>query len=51
MHPLRAVDALQLGAALTWRREPVRRAELVCLDEGLRDAASREGFELLPDQA
>ena len=48
VHPLRAADALQLAAALTWRREPARSAELVCLDERLRDAASREGFVLLP---
>lgn len=48
VHPLRAADALQLGAALTWRRDPARRMELVCLDERLRDAASREGFALLP---
>src|SRR5437762_458953 len=28
VHPLRSADALQLGAALTWRRSPTRRAEL-----------------------
>jgi predicted nucleic acid-binding protein len=50
VHPVRAADALQLGAALTWRREPARSAEFVCLDERLRDAASREGFALLPAQ-
>jgi predicted nucleic acid-binding protein len=48
VHPLSAADALQLGSALTWRREPGRPAELVCLDERLRDAASREGFALVP---
>lgn len=48
VHPLHAGDALQLGAAMTWRREPARRAELVCLDPRLRDAAAREGFTLLP---
>jgi predicted nucleic acid-binding protein len=48
VHPLSAADALQLAAALTWRREPGRPAELVCLDERLRDAASREGFALRP---
>src|SRR5262245_37348153 len=47
VHPLRAADALQLAAALTWRHEPARSAELVSLDERLRDAASREGFALL----
>jgi len=48
VHPLRAAAALQLGAALTWRRRPARRAELVCVDERLRASASREGFDLLP---
>ena len=48
VHPLRAADALQLAAALTWRREPARSAEFVCVDERLRDAASREGFALIP---
>lgn len=48
VHPLRSGDALQLAAALTWRRSPAHQAELVCLDERLRDAASREGFDLLP---
>jgi predicted nucleic acid-binding protein len=48
VHPLSAADALQLAAALTWRREPARSVELVCLDERLRDAASREGFAVLP---
>jgi hypothetical protein len=48
VHPLRAADALQLGAALAWRRDPAQHPELVCLDERLRDAAGREGFALLP---
>jgi predicted nucleic acid-binding protein len=51
VHPLRSADALQLAAALTWRRGPARPAGLVCLDEPLRDAASREGFALLPAEA
>jgi hypothetical protein len=50
VHPVRAADALQLGAALLWRGEPGRAAEFVCLDERLRDAASREGFALKPDE-
>ena len=45
---LRAADALQLGAALVWRREAAPLLRLVCLDERLRDAASREGFTALP---
>ena len=48
VHPLGAADALQLAAALAWRRDPARSAELVCLDGRLGDAASREGFTLLP---
>jgi uncharacterized protein len=48
VHPLSAADALQLAAALTWRGEVTERRALVCLDERLRDAASREGFAVLP---
>jgi len=48
VHPLRASDALQLAAALTWRREATRRSEFVCLDDRLRDAGSREGLVALP---
>ncbi|MPZ54790.1 MAG: PIN domain-containing protein [Acidimicrobiia bacterium] len=47
VHPLRAADALQLAAATTWRGQATR-ADLVCLDERLRDAAAREGFVLVP---
>lgn len=47
-HPLRAADALQLGAALTWRRDRPSRTGFVCLDAQLRDAAAREGFTVLP---
>lgn len=48
VHPLRAADALQLAAALTWRRGEPGGAPFVCLDERLRDAAAREGFAPLP---
>lgn len=48
VHPLRSADALQLAAALTWRRNPSQHPEFVCLDERLRDAAAREGFAVLP---
>lgn len=48
VHPLRAADALQLAAALTWRGAESSTAEFVCFDERLRDAAAREGFRLLP---
>jgi hypothetical protein len=46
-HPLRAADALQLAAALVWSDESSGDA-FVCLDDRLRDAAAREGFEVLP---
>jgi hypothetical protein len=49
IHPLRAGDALQLAAALTWRDDaPDGRTAFVSLDRRLREAASREGFTLLP---
>ncbi len=47
-YPLRAADALQLAAALTWCLERPSGAELVCLDHRLRQAAQREGFVVLP---
>ena len=48
IHPLRAADALQLGAALTVVYDDPRRWEFVCLDARLGDAARREGFALMP---
>ena len=48
VHPLRAADALQLGAALVWARDRTRDREFVSLDGRLREAAQREGFTLLP---
>ena len=47
-HPLRAADALQLGAALVWARGQPASHAFVCLDERLRDAARQEGFTVLP---
>ena len=44
-HPLRAADALQLGAALVACDHRPRRRAFVCLDANLLLAASREGFE------
>ena len=49
VHPLRAADALQLAAAMAWRGELTRAAGFVCFDERLRDAAAREGFDVLPE--
>ena len=49
VHPLRAADSLQLAAAIiAAEREPVT-LDLVCLDDRLADAASREGFRVLGD--
>jgi predicted nucleic acid-binding protein len=46
-HPLRAADALQLAAALVAADHDPGSLEVVCLDERLRLAASREGFSVL----
>lgn len=46
-HPLRAADALQLAAARVWSGDATGEG-FVCLDERLRDAAAREGFEVSP---
>lgn len=51
VHPLRAADALQLAAALVWGAQRAESCEFVCLDDRLRDAASREGFALMPADA
>ncbi len=47
-HPLRAADALQLASALIWCQSQTRGRSFVCLDERLRTAASRSGFDVLP---
>lgn len=44
--PVRAADALQLGAALTWARGRPRGHEVCVLDERLAEAARREGFSI-----
>ncbi len=44
VHPLRAADALQLGAALLWAGRAPRGAVLHTLDRRLATAARREGF-------
>jgi len=49
VHPLRAADALQLAAALSWRQSWALGGHgMVCMDERLRDAALREGLDILP---
>jgi len=46
-HAIRAGDALQLGAALTWARGRPRAHRFLSLDERLAEAARREGFDVL----
>lgn len=48
VHPLRAADAFQLAAALLWSRGDTATHTLVSFDDRLREAARREGFEVLP---
>lgn len=48
VHALRAADALQLAAALTWSDGAPRGVTVVCLDSRLREAAVREGFIVQP---
>lgn len=44
VHPLRTGDAFQLAAALRWASEIPDEAEVITLDERLKDAAMREGL-------
>ena len=46
-HPLRAADALQLGAALVGAGHDPSSLQLVCMDERFKTAARREGFSVL----
>jgi hypothetical protein len=48
VHPLRSADAFQIAAALVWAQDSPQGLEVVCLDRNLREAASKEGFILLP---
>jgi hypothetical protein len=48
VHPLRAADALQLGAALVSTYDRPTRREFVALDARVAGAARREGFRVLP---
>ena len=48
LHSLRAADAFQLAAALVWSKADPSEHALVSFDERLRDAAAREGFDVLP---
>jgi len=46
VHSLRAADACQLGAALVWAAGRPKGKTLHTLDERLRGAALREGFDV-----
>ena len=48
-HPLRAADALQLGAALVWADGKPGGRAFFTFDERLAGAARREGFAALPE--
>ena len=48
VHPLKAADAMQLGAALAAVYDAPLGWEFVCLDRGLAAAAQREGFTVVP---
>jgi predicted nucleic acid-binding protein len=49
VHPLRAADALQLGAALAWADGHPAGLVLHTYDRRLALAAEREGFHVTPD--
>ena len=51
LHPLRAADALHLGAALVAADHRPQAWEFVCLDARLAAAAEREGFGIVSDFA
>lgn len=44
IHPLRAADALQLGAALVWANHRPMRRLFLTFDQRLAEAARGEGF-------
>lgn len=50
VHPLRAADAFQLAAALQWCRGQTAGMSIVSFDDRLRNAAHKEGFNLLPPE-
>jgi len=46
-HELRAVDSLQLAAALTWCQQRPARRDFLCADERLSKAALAAGFSVI----
>jgi uncharacterized protein len=47
-HALRAYDAVQLASALAARAADPGCTDFACYDDGLRAAAARSGFSLIP---
>lgn len=47
VHDLHAADSLQLAAALVWARHVPTGIGFVCMDDKLRAAADKEGFDVL----
>jgi hypothetical protein len=48
VHPLRAVDAIQLAAAIAAADQQPRALDFVTLDARQAEAAEKEGFSVLP---
>ena len=48
VHALCAADALQLAATIAASEHDPSSLNMVCLDERLRSAATKEGFDVLP---
>ncbi len=46
-HPIRAADALQIGAALVAAEDNPASIAFVSLDRNLAEAAEREGFQVI----
>lgn len=46
-HSLRAYDAVHLGGALSFATD--EKLDFACWDKGLRDAAKKLGFALIPE--
>lgn len=49
LHSPRAADSLQLAAAMTWAGQNIPQHHFISLDQRLRQAAYREGFQVLPE--
>lgn len=50
LHPLRAADSMQLAAALEVGAGLQESLSMVCLDERLAKAATREGLNVIPEE-